>query len=319
MATPQSLTNQSGPCQYHLEFRLKPGVDPSGAVPVAVAALWERPVSAIRDPSLSGTVNYPRGFTSLVVGFSPAVWSTLSPGQMPPNLQPFRGVEGLNGRAAPATQADIWVWLNGAGQSVLFDAARSVVALLAPVADLVLEQPCFVYHDGLTFEGFMDGIANPPPFEIPEVAFVPDGEAGAGGSTVLVQRWVTDVTRLQSLPVGEQEAVYGRTKPDGAQLDPLPANSHVGRTQVVRNGTQVQIYRRNIYFGTASEAGYMFIGVCADPSVTLDMLKQMYGVGDLPITDRLLEFYNPTSGSFYFVPSVEALKRAGIAPVAGDD
>jgi putative iron-dependent peroxidase len=193
------------------------------------------------------------------------------------------------------------------------------VSLLASVADLVLEQPCFVYHDGLTFEGFMDGIDNPSPFEIPGVALVPEGEAGAGGSTVLVQRWVTDVATLSGLPVTDQEAVYGRSKPDGAQLDPLPANSHVGRTQVVRHGSQVQIYRRNIYFGTASEAGYMFIGVCADPTVTLDMLKQMYGVGDLPITDRLLEFYRPTSGSLYFVPSIEALQRAGVQPAEGDD
>ena len=49
------------------------------------------------------------------------------------------------------------------------------------------------------------------------------------------------------------------------------------------------------------------------------MLKQMYGVGDLPITDRLLEFYKPTSGSFYFAPSMEALQRVGIHPDSGDD
>jgi putative iron-dependent peroxidase len=317
MSTPQPLTDLSGPCQYHLEFRLKTGTTVD-AVPAKIAQLFERSVSAIQDPSLSGDVAYPRGFTSLVVGFGPTLWNALAPGQSPPALAPFEAVKGLNGLSAPSTQADIWVWLNGAGQSVLFDAARSVVALLAPIADLALEQPCFIYHDGLTFEGFMDGIANPAPFAIPEVALVADGDAGAGGSTVLVQRWVTDVTRLASLPVVEQEAVYGRAKPNGAQLDPLPANSHVGRTQIVRNGRQFPIYRRNIYFGTAAQAGYMFVGVCADPTVTLDMLKQMYGVGDLPITDRLLEFYTPTSGSFYFVPSIEALRRAGVQP-ADDD
>lgn len=318
MSVPQPLTNQAGPCQYHLEFRLKSNVQPAD-IPAVVSNLWERPVSAIRDPSLSGVVLYPRGFTSLVVGFNPSLWNTLAPGQLPPTLHPFGGLKGLNGLSVPTTQADIWIWLNGAGQSVLFDAARSVVAILASITEVALEQPCFVYHDGLTFEGFMDGIANPSPFEIPDVALISAGEAGAGGSTVLVQRWVTDVSTLAGLPKAEQEAVYGRTKPEGTQLDPLPATSHVGRTQIVRNGIQHQIYRRNIYFGTASEAGLMFVGVCADPTVTLDMLKQMYGVGDLPITDRLLEFYRPTSGSFYFVPSHEALMRVGMRPSVNDD
>lgn len=42
------------------------------------------------------------------------------------------------------------------------------------------------------------------------------------------------------------------------------------------------------------------------------MLKQMYGLGEHPVTDRLLDYYAATSGSFYFVPSLEALTRIGI-------
>ena len=158
MPTPQAIRNQTGPNEYHLEYRLKAGVKPEEIIK-ALSHLWSRCVSAIQDPSLSGHIHYPRGFTSLVVGFNPVLWQTLNPGQLPPTLHPFAGVTGINGKTAPATQADLWIWLNGAGQSVLFDAARDVTARLSKITDVALEQPCFVYHDGLTFEGFMDTTA----------------------------------------------------------------------------------------------------------------------------------------------------------------
>jgi putative iron-dependent peroxidase len=105
------------------------------------------------------------------------------------------------------------------------------VSLLGPFADLASEQICFPYHNNVTFDGFADGVANPNPFRANSVAIIADGEKGAGGSTVLIQKWKMDIEKLRGLPVHEAENVWGRTKAGSHQLSPLPEDSHVGRNQ----------------------------------------------------------------------------------------
>ena len=53
-----------------------------------------------------------------------------------------------------------------------------------------------------------------------------------------------------------------------------------------------------------------------DITVTMDMLRQMYGVGydGVSKTDRLLDFSTPLSSAIYFVPSIDALLAVGISP-----
>src|SRR4029079_11888702 len=106
MATPPpGIFAQGTRSHYHLEFDLKAGVDPA-----AVAGCVER----LREPAV--TV----GGANLVVGFGPDLWRTLAPGDVPPGLGPFVAIEG-DGRRAPATQHDAWVWLHGTGPDVLLD------------------------------------------------------------------------------------------------------------------------------------------------------------------------------------------------------
>ena len=53
-----------------------------------------------------------------------------------------------------------------------------------------------------------------------------------------------------------------------------------------------------------------------DITVTMGMLRQMYGVGydGVSKTDRLLDFSTPLSSAIYFVPSIDALLAVGISP-----
>lgn len=53
-----------------------------------------------------------------------------------------------------------------------------------------------------------------------------------------------------------------------------------------------------------------------DITVTMDMLRQMYGVGydGVSKTDRLLDFSTPLSSAIYFVPGIDALLAVGISP-----
>ena len=60
----------------------------------------------------------------------------------------------------------------------------------------------------------------------------------------------------------------------------------------------------------------MFVGFCNDITVTMGMLKQMYGVGPDGVakTDRLLDFSTALSSAIYFVPSLDALSKMDISP-----
>ena len=62
------------------------------------------------------------------------------------------------------------MWVHGTGEDIVLDVARAVGAALAPVADLRLSQPCFVYKDSRDLTGFVDGTANPRIEEAAEVA-----------------------------------------------------------------------------------------------------------------------------------------------------
>ena len=305
--------------EYHLEYELRDGIPRSELID-RLGVLWGPLITGMTDPGLDGVQQMPGGATRIVVGFGPGLWAELAPGQAPASLEPMRQIDGPDGHVAPATQHDLWVWLLGGRQDVLFDAARAVNATLADSATLVAEQACFPYHNSLsTMGGFIDGTANPSPFQQARWAVIPDGEPGEGGSTVMLQRWVFDgFDEFNALPPAEQEHAFGRRKPFGEELDPQPDDSHVARTTLKRGGEEFKIVRRNAYWGTPAETGVMFVGFAADPTVTFEMLERMYGHGDPPVADRLIAFSTATSGSFYFVPSIEALSAVGVTPPEPD-
>src|SRR6185369_9141565 len=111
------------------------------------------------------------------------------------------------------------------------DAARACTSVLAPVATLGVEQPCFVYRDSRDLTGFVDGTENPPVEEAPGVALIPGGLPGEGGAYVITQRWVHDLEPFHALDVAAQEATIGRTKPESIELDDArkPPTAHIAR------------------------------------------------------------------------------------------
>jgi putative iron-dependent peroxidase len=97
----------------------------------------------------------------------------------------------------------------------------------------------------------------------------------------------------------------GRTKPDSTELENKPADSHVARTDQDEFG---HIFRRNMPYGCVADHGTMFVGFSADQKRLSRMLDSMAGL----ITgtrDALTRFTRPLTGSYYFVPSVESLRR----------
>jgi len=201
------------------------------------------------------------------------------------------------------------VWVAGHAYHTVFDVAREAIAALAPVARLATEVAGWTYKESRDLTGFIDGTENPPLSEAPEVALIPDGSAGAGGSVVLVQQWMHDAAAFEALQVEEQEKIIGRTKQTSAELaeEVRGAASHVSRTVIEVNGVEQHIFRRNTPFGTATVHGTMFIGFSCDQQRLARMLARMAGAED-NIRDALTRYTTAVSGAYYFVPSVEALR-----------
>lgn len=305
-ATPQPGIFAIGTRSHrHLEF----DVDPSASDADLVAA-----IDALREPNVTG------GAANLVLGFGAELWRRLS-GDLPEGLGDFQVVEGLDGFSAPATQHDVWVWLHGTGDDVLFDSGTQVVEAFAPVATLADETNCFVYHDSRDLTGFIDGSANPPPSEAPAEACVPAGQPGAGGSHVIVQKWVHDLAAFNQLGVPEQEDVFGRRKADSEAIPKpqRPANAHISVAEIHdADGEELEIYRRSTPWGGVGEQGLLFLGFSQERSRFVQMLDQIYGADGRDVRDRLLDFTTPVSGSFYFAPSLDELVALGLGAADSD-
>jgi porphyrinogen peroxidase len=301
MATPQAGIFALGTrTHHHIEF----DVAPDASVADVIAA-----IQSLDEPKVTA------GGSNLVIGFGSTLWSKLSV-DAPAGLADFAVINGAHGHVAPSTQHDIWVWVHGTGADVVLDSAAAVTDALAVVATLADETACFVYHDSRDLTGFIDGTANPPPTGAPEVALIADGLPGAGGSHVIAQRWVHDLSSFAELDVTAQEHVFGRTKPDSVAIprEARPVDSHIMRAELLdADGEEREIYRRSVPFGNVQERGLYFLGFSAEVDRFDAMLARMYGTSGDDIHDRLLEFTHAVTGSYYFAPSVDDLVALGFA------
>ena len=259
-------------------------------------------VASLREPRTT------MGGVNLVVGFRPELWQTAAPEEAPADLRGFaEAVEGAGGFVMPATQHDAVLWISGSAYDVVFDVARMSIASLRGVAEVAGETSTWPYRHDLDLTGFIDGTENPTLFEAPAVVLVPDGEPGAGGTVLLLQKWTHDATEWEALPLERQESVIGRRKSDSVELEDKPADSHVASTDQDRFG---KIFRRNMPYGTVTDHGTMFVGFCAEQRPLAAMLESMAG---LPSGDRdaLTFFTRPLTGAYYFCPSIDALAPLG--------
>ena len=144
------------------------------------------------------------------------------------------------------------------------------------------------------------------------MACVPDGHVGAGGAFVLTQRWVHDLESFHALAEPDQERVFARTKADSVEFEDAdkPADAHIARVEVdADDGGELEIFRRSTPYGTVGEHGLYFLAFSADQARFDVMLARMFGTSGDGVRDRLLDFTTPSSGSYYFAPSLDDLNR----------
>jgi putative iron-dependent peroxidase len=272
-------------------------------------------VAAVAGLSEPGTTV---GGVNLVIGLRPELWARVAPAASPAGVTGFNApIVGPDGFTMPATQHDVWLWVAGTAQDLVFDIATEVIATLAPYADLATEVTGWSYRHSRDLTGFEDGTENPPVAQAVQAVIVPDGQPGAGASVLLVQQWVHDAQAWNALsPVG-QERVMGRTKAESVEFDEadMPVDAHVARTVIEKDGQELDIFRRNTPYGTVSEHGTMFVGFSVDQARLWRMLARMSGVED-GVRDALTRYTTPLTGAYYIVPPVCAL--AALAPAEAD-
>jgi porphyrinogen peroxidase len=258
---------------------------------------------------------------SVVTSIGSAAWDRLFSGPRPADLHPFVELRGPR-HVAPSTPGDLLFHIRAESLDFCFELARRIVDAMAGAITVVDEVHGFRFFDNRDLLGFVDGTENPAgPLAEAAVSVGDEDPDFAGGSYVIVQRYLHDMAAWNSLSVTEQERVVGRTKLDDIELgdDVKPANSHVALNVVTdEDGRERKIVRHNMPFGKVgkSELGTYFIGYAATPDVTEQMLRKMF-LGDPPgNTDRILDFSTAVTGGLFFSPLVDFLNNPPPLPGA---
>lgn len=248
---------------------------------------------------------------NVVAGFGHRLWSILAPGYVPVDFGDFEPIEGVDGFTIAAEQHDLWLWMHGATPDAVFTVARIANRELANCARVIAEQPSFTFRSSQDLTGFEDGTENPALDDAPVVATIPDGSPCAGGSIVLLQRWVHDLDGFEALEMEDRELVIGRTYYGSTELDSerQSPRSHVSRVIIEDEaGEELEIFRRSTSFGGVQEHGLMFLAFSADRQRLQRMLERMAGADD-GVRDRLTEFSTPVASAWYIAPPINILRE----------
>ena len=195
-----------------------------------------------------------------------------------------------------------------------FELATQIMSRLGDAVSTADEVHGFRYFDARDLLGFVDGTENPSGAAALEATLIGEEDpAFAGGSYVIVQKYLHDLAGWNALPTETQERIIGRTKLSDIELDDAikPSFAHNALTTIVENGREIKILRDNMPFGQAGqgEFGTYFIGYSRSPRTIEQMLDNMF-VGHPPGNyDRLLDFSRAVTGNLFFVPSGDIPRR----------
>jgi putative iron-dependent peroxidase len=251
-------------------------------------------------------------------------WDRLFAGPRPAELHPFRELIGDRHHAV-STPGDLLFHIRHERMDLCFEFASQALTRLAGAVTVVDETHGFRFFDERDLLGFVDGTENPEGAAAAAAALVGAADPGfAGGSYVIVQKYLHDMDAWNALSTEDQERAFGRSKLSDIEMpdDVKPANSHVALNSITDpDGTERQILRANMPFGALGrrDFGTYYIAYAATPSVTELMLTHMF-IGDPPgNTDRILDFSTAVTGSLFFAPSADFLDDLPDPPGAAND
>ena len=248
---------------------------------------------------------------SCVAGFGSDAWDKLFGAPRPAELHPFQEIRSA-GRHAVSTPGDILFHIRAKRTDMCFEMATQIMESIGEVVSVADEVHGFRYFDDRDVMGFVDGTENPRGDAASEAAILGSEDPGfAGGSYVIVQKYIHDMKAWNALPVEMQERIVGRRKLSDVELSDTdkPTYAHNALTHIEENGRELQILRDNMPFGRPGhgEFGTYFIGYSRTPRITEMMLENMFVGQPAGNYDRLLDFSRPVTGNLFFVPSATFL------------
>jgi putative iron-dependent peroxidase len=252
------------------------------------------------------------GRLSCVMGFGSDAWDRFFGVPKPKELHPFREIHGRH--HAVATPGDILFHVRSTRMDLCFELATQIMSRLSGAVSTADEVQGFTYFDDRDLIGFVDGTENPVEQAAVDATIIGEEDAAfAGGSYVIVQKYLHDLQRWNALPIEAQERIIGRTKLTDIELDDAvkPTSAHNVLTTIIEDGKQLEILRDNMPFGDVGkgEFGTYFIGYARSPRRIEQMLVNMF-VGQPPGNyDRLLDYSRAVTGTLFFVPSVAFLEN----------
>jgi len=301
--TPQPVTATLTRAAIFLVVNINPGDDPRRSVRSLCGDL----AGLVRSVAFRNQ----EANLSCVMGIGSEAWDRCLGPARPAELHPFRELRAA-GRHAVATPGDLLFHVRAQHFDLCFELGTQILARLGDAVTPADEVHGFRYFDNRDLLGFVDGTENPRGEEASDATLIgPEDAAFAGGSYVIVQKYLHNQGAWSTLSTEEQERVIGRTKLADIELDDAstPSSAHRVLTTIVEDGKERKIVRDNMAFGQAGgDLGTYFIGYSRSPRTIEQMLENMF-IGKPPGNyDRLLDFTRPVTGSLFFVPSATFLE-----------
>jgi len=264
------------------------------------------------------------GQLSCVTSFGAAAWDRLAgAGPRPAGLHPFQEIV-AGPRHAVATPGDVLFHIRAARMDLCFELATQIMTRLDGAVTVADEVHGFRYFDERDLLGFVDGTENPTGAAAARATLIgAEDPEFAGGSYVIVQKYLHDLAGWNALPAEEQEKIIGRQKLSDIELadDVKPTSAHNALTTITVDGEEVDILRDNMPFGSVGDGEYgtYFIGYARSPATIEQMLVNMFVGSPEGNYDRLLDFSRAVTGNLFFVPSAPLLESLADGPFAAAD
>ena len=298
-AVPQLVSSPLTKAAIFLVVTINPG-DENRALVLSLCADLSALLRSVGFRALEGGL-------SCIMGVGSAAWDRLFGLPRPAELHPFR--EFRSGpRHAVSTPGDLVFHIRARQMDLCFELASQIMFRLEGVATIADEVHGFRYFDERDLLGFVDGTENPTGNAAADAVFIGDEDPSfAGGSYVILQKYLHNLDAWNQLSTEAQEKIIGRTKVADIELDDSvkPSCAHNALTVIEENGTEIKILRDNMPFGRPGhgEFGTYFIGYSRSPRTTEQMIENMF-IGRPPGNyDRILDFSTAVTGGLFFIPT----------------
>jgi len=301
---PQNVTDYPNNNTYFLVWNFKKNIAPE-----KIKSVFQRLCALVININNSALDRFPNSKASCVMGIGYDAWLILDlPTPLPRELKKFEEIRGVQ-HTAVSTPGDLHFHIRADEKSYAYDMSNVISDFIKNIAECSVEVQGFRYWDSRSILGFVDGTENPHGQDREYFALVADADpAYRGGSYLFVQKYLHNLDAWKELSIKEQENVIGRSKEQDIEMDDetKPTNSHSALANV---GDDFKIVRDNMPFGnvTSNEMGTYFICYASTFTTVEKMLTNMFVGNPVGNYDRILDFSTATTGTLFFVPSMDML------------